>query len=120
MAIAKYKKYDLLNKIAAILDQYEPNKMLCAHEIANEIKERYPETFKAIGKPVGGTGGTQDTLTRYIALLLYQTRKTDPEHNERFIIREFGLSGVSMIAFKDGERQKMNPYYGIALFALRR
>jgi len=114
---AIYKKHDLLKKIATILGQRESNEMLSAHEIAFEIKKQYPKVFKAIGKPVGGKGCTQDSLTRYIARLLYP--QIIPQVKQRFIGRMFGRTGVSKIIFKDGESQEMHPLYGLVLFALR-
>jgi hypothetical protein len=116
-----YKEHNLLEKIATILEQYPHNGLMCAHEIAMEIKARYPETFAAINKPVGGDGSGQDTLTRYIGNLLFPTSERPiPEVAERFDAYVFGRVGVSSIAFKDGSTQGMNPSYEMALFSLRR
>lgn len=113
-----YKEYDLLKKITAILEQREIDELLCAHEIANEIEKHYPKTFDAIGKPLGGSKNTQDTLTRYIARLLYPP--TIPEVKECFTAFMFGKTGVAKIDFKDGTSQEMHPSYGVVLFGLKK
>lgn len=118
---ALYKQHDLLDKIAMILKQCPDNGLMCAHEIAMEIKAHYPETFGSINKPVGGDGYGQDTLTRYVGNLLFPTSERPiPEVAERFHAYVFGWVGVSSIAYKDGSIQGMNRSYGMALFSLNR
>lgn len=120
MGTTLYEKHQLLDKIADILKDCDSNELMSAHEIAVSFSKLYPQTFKTLGKPIGGDGKTQDTLTRYIARLIYPAQKSPAEVRRRFVAYVFGRSGVSALQFKDGTSQQMHPAYGVALFALRR
>jgi hypothetical protein len=66
------------DKIHSILDveSHEPGHhfgrpFLTPYQIAIAFRERYPEEFRQIGKPLGGRGaGQHDSLAQYIALEL--------------------------------------------------
>jgi hypothetical protein len=73
-----WENLDIEDKVREILDvkSQEPGHhfgrpFMTPYQIAISFKERHPDDFQAIGKPLGGKGtGQQDSVAQYIALEL--------------------------------------------------
>lgn len=76
--MAQWDQLGMDAKITQILDvqSHEPGHhfgrlFMTPYQIAIAFKNRFPQDFQTIGKPVGGIRvGQQDTLAQYIALVL--------------------------------------------------
>ena len=97
--MSQWELLQMDDKIHSILDveSHEPDHhfgrpFLTPYQIALAFRERYPEQFRQIGKPIGGKGtGQQDSLAQYIALELSRRIKAEQLTNieGRFLHRRY-------------------------------
>ena len=79
---SKWDTYALESKIVALLKglRYDGHHLgrafVTGYQLAIIFKEKYPETFRQLGYPVGGEGsGSEETLTKYLNRELSQRIK---------------------------------------------
>ena len=94
---------------------------LTIYQIAILFKEKYPEEFKAIGKPVGGKGkGRGHSLAGYIAKELSDRIGKEIKDIEGGFISYQYMDGPAFIG-KDGERiESSAPHSGNELTIFRK
>ena len=95
--MSQWDVLDMDSKISQILDvqSHDPGHhfgrpFLTPYQIAIAFRDRYPQEFQTIGKPIGGKGtGQQDSLAQYIALELSRRIKNNRITNieGRFLYR---------------------------------
>ena len=122
-----WTKYDLEKKVREILKvpmQARVKKSHCgrpfmtSYQIAIAFKQRYPEDFIKIGKPIGGSGtDTHNSLTRYIAETL--TRKVRNKKIKNVECGSLSVAHREGIPFKDEEATIYSSgKYDLSLFRL--
>ena len=104
-------KYGLDKKIRKILKvpmqarvkkSHCGNPFMTSYQIAIAFKQRYPEDFEKIGKPVGGTGAdVHNSLTRYIAETL--TKRVRDKQIKKVECGSLSVAHREGIPFKDEE-----------------
>ncbi len=78
------------------------NPFMTSYQIAIAFKQRYPEDFEKIGKPVGGSGAdTHNSLTRYIAETL--TKRIRNKQIKKVECGSLSVAHREGIPFKDEE-----------------
>lgn len=86
------KIHGILDVESRTPDHHFGRPFLTPYQIAIAFRERYPEEFRQIGKPVGGRGtGQHDSLAQYIALELSRRIRADQLTNVegRFLHRRY-------------------------------
>ena len=104
-------KYGLDKKIREILKvpmqarvkkSHCGNPFMTSYQIAIAFKQRYPEDFEKIGKPIGGSGtDTHNSLTRYIAETL--TKRVRKKQIKKVECGSLSVTHREGIPFKDEE-----------------
>jgi hypothetical protein len=85
-----WEEHGLADKVVQVLKAAPANPTghefgrpyLSSYQLAIAFHWQFPETVKAIGKPLGGVGnGQQDSLAQYLAMVLRrETRKHGPHY----------------------------------------